>query len=48
MDQKRILISEVKNFVKDISEFSPEVINKLRSDFLARNKYYSFQLQSEK
>jgi hypothetical protein len=44
VDQKRILISEVENFVKDISNLSPEVKYKLRSDFLTQKKYYFFTL----
>jgi hypothetical protein len=44
IDQKRISIGDVENFVKYISDLSPDVINKLRSDFLARNKYYYFSI----
>lgn len=42
VDHKRIFISQVENFVKDINDLSPDVINKLRSDFITLNKFYFY------
>jgi hypothetical protein len=43
-DQKRICIDEVENFMKEISDLSPEVQKKLREDFLSQKRYYFFTL----
>jgi hypothetical protein len=43
-DQKRKLMSEYKNFMKEIIDLSPKVIHKLRNDFINRNQYYFYTI----
>jgi hypothetical protein len=45
ISQKRILIEEVNNFEKEVSDFTPEVQHKLINDYFNYKEYYFHDIQ---